>query len=445
MYLELLVLLLLIILNAFFAASEIALISLNDNKIRLMAEEGDKKAGQIRNLLIEPSKFLATIQIGITFAGFLASAFAAESFSGRFVLLVKRTGIPLSDEWLSNISVVLITIILSYFSLVLGELVPKRLAMKRAESISRFAVGPLRFLYAVAAPFVKLLTVSTNAIIRILGMDPLEDDERITEEEIRIMVDAGQERGSIHLQEKQMIDSIFEFNNKTVTDIMTHRTDIVALPARASLQEVMTLIQEEKYSRIPIYEENIDNIIGILNIKDLFRYISTNMHQKEAENFRLRSIIRHPYAVPSSKRTDELFREMQKYNTHMAVIIDEYGGTAGIVTMEDLVEEIMGNILDEYDDEEDEQDFNKIDEVTYIISGTANLDKVNDLIGGDLPVDDYETLSGFIIGQIGEIPNEEDKPEITYNGLVFKVMDVKEKRIERVKVCRTNERVKPVE
>jgi len=421
----------LIMLNAFFAASEIALISLNDNKIKLMADKGNKKAKLLKNLLSEPSKFLATIQIGITLAGFLASAFASESFAHTLVSLIKQTGIAVPETVLKTISMIVITLILSYFTLVLGELVPKRLAMKKAEPISMFVAGPLNFLAAITSPFVKLLTLSTNFFVRLFGVNPQEEDKKVTEEEIRMMVDLGEEKGTIHETEKEMINNIFEFNNKTATDIMTHRTDIVAIPVDSSLKEVISLVNENKYTRLPVYEYSIDNIIGILHVKDLMQYVVTDYN---STGFKLRNIIRYPYYVPSSKTTDELFKELQKNKTHMAIIIDEYGGTAGIVTIEDLVEEIVGNIFDEYDEEE--RDFEKLDETTYVVNGAISLDVVKAYFNTELPVDEYETLSGFVIGQLGRIPEAEEKPEIEFNKLVFKVEEVDGKRITKVKVCR---------
>ena len=427
---EIFVLIILVIMNAFFAASEIALISLNDNKIRLMAEDGDKKAKVLNNLLREPSKFLATIQIGITLAGFLASAFASETFAEPLVKLLVASGVPIPEVWLKTASMLVITIVLSYFTLVLGELVPKRIAMKKAEPIARFVANPLRALAAFTAPFVKLLTASTNFFVRLFGVDPDADEEHVTEEEIRMMVDVGEEKGTIHENEKEMINNIFEFNNKTVSDIMTHRTDIAALPIDASLREVIDFINSEKYSRIPVYEDNIDNIVGVMHSKYVFKFVTND----DTSNFTLRDLIRQPYFVPESKRTDELFKELQLNKTHMAIIIDEYGGTAGIVTLEDLIEEIVGNIFDEDDDEEKELE--KIDDNTYIIKGSISLDEAQDILGAELPVDDYETLSGFIIGQIGRIPEKGDEPTIEYNELVFKVEEVEEKKVSKVKVCR---------
>lgn len=428
---DILVLILLIVLNAFFAASEIALISLNDTKLKLMAEEGHKKAILLKKLVDEPSKFLATIQIGITLAGFFASAFAADSFSGKLVELIKMTGIPVPDAVLQNISVILITVILSYFSLVFGELVPKRLAMKKAEPIAMLVASPLNFLSKVTSPFVRFLTFSTNTVVRIFGVDPTKDEENITEEEIRMMVDVGEEKGAIDETEKEMINNIFEFNNKIVSEVMTHRTEIAALPVEANLDEVIKFITTEKYSRVPIYEETIDNIIGIMHSKYLIKYVS---EEGNREKFDLRNLIRKPYYVPVSKRTDELFKEMQKKRIHMAVIIDEYGGTAGIVTLEDLLEEIVGNIFDE--DDEVERDIEKLDENTFIINGTTSLVTVRDYLEVDLPTDDYDTLSGFLIGQLGRIPEEDDTPSIEFNGLVFKVDKVDEKRVVKVKVCK---------
>jgi len=419
----------LVMLNAFFAASEIALISLNDNKIRMLAEKGDKKARLVMNLLDEPSRFLATIQIGITLAGFLASAFASENFADPVVKLIKMSGIAIPENWLKTIAMILITIILSYFTLVLGELVPKRLAMKKAEPIAFFAVGMLNHLSSITSPFVKLLTLSTNFFVRLLGFDPNEEDEEVTEEEIRMMVDIGQEKGAIHEIEKLMINNIFEFNNKTVGQIMTHRIDMSALPVEADLNAVIAFVNSEKYSRIPVYQDSLDNIIGVLYSRDLIGILSDD---KKREDFELRQMIKPPYFVAESKRTDELFRELQRKNTHIAIIIDEYGGTAGMVTIEDLIEEIVGNIFDEYDEEE--KDFDKLDEHTVMINGSVSLDAVEDYLQVKLPTEEYETLSGFLIGHLGRIPLRTEKPTIEYDGLVFQVEKVEEKRVSLVKV-----------
>ncbi|CAH0345375.1 hemolysin family protein [Bacillus sp. CECT 9360] len=428
---EILVLVVLIILNAFFAASEIALISLNDNKIRLMAEGGHKKAKMLQNLLSEPSRFLATIQIGITLAGFLASAFAAGSFSGRLAEVLLELGVPLSESLLETISVVVITLVLSYFTLVVGELVPKRLALQKSEAIAFFAVTPLTILSKVSAPFVKLLTLSTNLIVRLFGVDPNAEDENVTEEEIRMMVDVGKEKGTIQEAEKVMINNIFEFDNKTVSDIMTHRTSIVAIPISFSLKETVQVANVEKYTRFPVYEENIDHIIGILHSKDLIQFVENS----DDGQFNLRDMIREPFYVLESQKIDHLFKEMQKNNVHMAIAIDEYGGTDGIVTIEDLIEEIVGNIFDEYDELViDDEEIRVLDENTYLIGGRTNLYEVEDLLKIELPNQDYDTLSGFVIGQLGYIPNPDERPAVEYEDIVFTVEEMDDRRIIKVKV-----------
>lgn len=432
MLISIIFLIILIALNAFFAASEIALISLNDNKIRIQANEGNKKAQLLQKLLAEPSRFLATIQIGITLAGFLASAFASESFAHVIVNAFKAVGMPIPEIWLKTISMVIVTSILAYFTLVLGELVPKRLAMKKAESISMVVASPLSILSSITYPFVKLLTLSTNSIIRLFGIDPHEEDKKVTEEEIRLMVDVGGEKGTIHEIEKLMINNVFEFNNKTVKEIMTHRTEIIALPVEANLNKVIDFINTEKYSRIPVYQDNIDNIVGVLHIKDMIPIITQD---QAGEIFDLKLVSRQPYFVSTSKRTDVLFKELQRQQTHLAIIIDEYGGTAGIVTIEDLIEEIMGNIFDEYDVEDKEIEI--LDDNTFLIAGSTSLDLVSQYLSVKLPIEDYETLSGFIIGQLGRIPKKGDNPSLEFNGLIFKVEKAERRRIAKVKVTRT--------
>jgi putative hemolysin len=428
---EIVILLILIVLNAFFAASEIALISLNDNKIKLMADSGDRKAKMLHNLLSEPSRFLATIQIGITLAGFLASAFAAESFAGRLGEALYEMGVPLAQSTLELLSVVTITLVLSYFTLVLGELVPKRLALQKAEPIAMFAAAPLTVLSKISSPFVKLLTLSTNGIVRLFGVDPNEENENVTEEEIRMMVDVGMEKGTIQGTEKVMIDNIFEFDNKTVSDIMTHRTNIIALSADTSLKETVKIVKREKYTRMPVFEGSIDRIIGILHTKDLIPFIECG----DQEEFDLRSMLREPSFVLESMKIDQLFKVMQQSNIHMAIAIDEYGGTDGIVTIEDMIEEIVGNIFDEYDEPElDLAEIEQLDQNHYVLAGTLNLYEVEDLLKVELPNEEFDTLSGFVLGQLGYIPGPEERPEIEYENMVFAVSEMDDRRIDRVNV-----------
>ena len=374
---RIILLIVLVLLNAFFSGAEIALISLNDKLIKKQAEEGDKKAKQLHAFLSEPGKFLSTIQIGITLAGFLASAFATESFADDLVAAVMKLNLPIDESIIRSLSMIIITIILSYFTLVFGELIPKRVAMQKADFFSKIAVGPLTAIAKITSPFVKFLTASTNLFIKLLGGNPsAEDDERITEEEIRMMMEVGEEKGVIQDTEKEMIDNVFEFDDKRVSEIMTPRPDIVSIRADAQLDFITEVIDEEKYTRIPVYKENIDNIIGILHVKDLIQFI-----QKDKKEFCLEKIIRTPYFVPETKKTDDLFTELKKHKVQMAVVIDEYGGTAGIVTMEDLVEEIVGNIFDEYDIEEKDSEYEYLDNNTYIFDGSISLDKVEEVLG----------------------------------------------------------------
>lgn len=430
MFVQFILLIILTGINAFFTASEIALITLNDNKIRLMAEDGDKKAIILTKLLSEPMRFLSTIQIGITMAGFLASAFASDSFSGPLVLMLQQWNLPFTTAVLKTFSMIFITAMLSFSTLVLGELVPKRIAMNMAEPIAFGVAKTLRFLSVALSPIVRLLIFTTNFFIRLFGFDPNQEADNVTEEEIRMMVDVGEEKGTIRDTEKEMINNVFEFDNMIVSDIMTHRTEISGINVEATLQDVKQLVFEDKYTRFPVYEDSIDDIIGILHVKDLIRFIEN----QDIEQFSLSKIIRTPYYVPESKRTDVLFRELQKTKTHMAIVIDEYGGTAGIVTIEDLIEEIVGNIFDEYD--EDESEIQKIDEVTYDVDGSVNLDDIEEDLEISLPIEEYDTLSGFIIGQLGRIPNEVEHPEIIYKGIIYRIVEVDEKRITRVRIIK---------
>jgi putative hemolysin len=422
------VLIVLILLNAFFAASEIALISLNDNRIRAMAEDGHKKAKLLAGLLREPSRFLATIQIGITLAGFLASAFAAESFAGDLAAFAAGRGVPLPVEVLHTIALVVITLILSYFTLVFGELVPKRLAMKKAEPIAMLAVRPLVFLSAITYPVVRLLTWSTNLIVRLFGVDPNADDEEVTEEEIRMMVDVGEERGAIDETEKMMINNVFDFDNKTVEEIMTHRLYVVGIPLGATLDEIVRTIGSEKYTRYPVYREHMDDIVGILHVKDLTMYIK----DCDEASFDLTKLLRKPFHVPLQRPIDEVFRDFQKNKVHMAIVIDEYGGTAGIVTVEDLLEEIVGNIFDEYD--EDVRDIVRMEDQSLLVSGIVDLDEIERMLGIGLPTDRYDTVSGFVIGQLGRFPEAGDTAEIVWEGYTFRAEGPVNKRIAKVRI-----------
>ncbi len=426
---QMMVLLILILLNAFFAATEIAFISLNDVKVEKQAKEGVRKAKQISKMLKSPSKFLATIQIGITLAGFLSSAFASDAFADKLA--------PVLNSWLpminigtwKSISIIIITLILSYFTLVFGELVPKRVAMKNYEKIAYFSISIIRVLSIISAPFVKFLTVSTNLVSKLFGVKETEE-ETVTEEEIRMMIDVGEEKGTIDETEKEFINNVFEFDDKTVSEIMTHRTDIYAIELNSEIDEILGELDEYKYSRIPVYRDTIDEIVGVLYIKDLFKYIKSNKKVK------IKDVMRDAYFVSENKMINELFRELQKNKNQLAIVLDEYGGTAGIVSMEDILEELVGNIFDEYDEVENE--YEKIDDNTYMISGKVSIFDLRKILGVKIPEGEYDTLSGYLTELLGRIPEDEEKPIIETEDVTYKIEEYEDKRILWVKACKNN-------
>lgn len=427
---QLIFLFFLILVNAFFAMSEIAVISLNDNKIEKMAEEGHKKSKKILKLTSNSSNFLSTIQIGVTLAGFLTSASASQTFSDMLCNALLKTPLNtvISEGVLRGTSVVIITLIMSYFSLVLGELVPKKIAMQKPEKISFLVVDVLLFVAKITKPAVKLLSCSTNLVVRILGFDPNANEEEVTEEEILMMVDVGEEKGVIENSQREMINNIFEFDDMDAGDIMTHRTDMAAVEVDDPLEEVVKISIEEGFSRIPVYEEDPDNIIGIAYVKDFLQFVG----RKVPTNKTLREFMREAYYIPETKRCGELFKEMSERHVQMAVVVDEYGGTAGIVTLEDILESIVGNIQDEYDNEDEE--ISQINDTTFTIDGTTDLDEVDELVGLTLPEGDYDTLGGFIISLLGFLPKDGENNEVEFENIRFTVLNVEERRIGKVRV-----------
>ncbi len=430
---QLIILAILILLNAYFAASEIAFISLNDAKIEKQAREGNKKAKQIEEMLKSPSKFLATIQIGITLAGFLSSAFASDAFAEKLAPSLYTLMPFLSLAVWKSISIIIITIILSFFTLVFGELVPKRLAMKHYEKISFATIGVIRMISIITSPFVKLLTFVTNTISKIFGVGESDEGE-VTEEEIKMMIDQGEEKGTIKEEEKELINNVFEFNDITVSEIMRHRKDIFAVDINISNEElVQELIDSQyRYSRIPVYDETIDEIKGILYIKDVMK----NINNKDVK---VKDLVKDAYFVSQSRLINEVFKELQKHKMQMAIILDEYGGTAGIITMEDILEELVGDIYDEYDKEE--KDFEKIDENTYILSGSMPIYDVNKLLDAKIPEGDYDTISGYLQEELGRIPEDEEKPIIETDTVTYKIEQYEDKRIIAIKACKNNNEI----
>ena len=427
---QLVVLVILIFINAFFAASEIAFISLNDAKIEKQAKEGNKKAKQIEGMLKSPSKFLATIQIGITLAGFLSSAFASDAFAARLAPILYNLMPFFSLTVWNNISIVLITIILSFFTLVFGELVPKRLAMKHYEKISFGSIGIIRAISIITSPFVKFLTFVTNGISKIFGVSET-DQEQVTEEEIKMMVDQGEESGNIKEEERELINNVFEFNDITVSEIMRHRKDIFAVDINISTDELMDELEKEefRYSRIPVYDETIDEVKGILYVKDVLK----NIRKK---SFKVKNVVKEAYFVSQNRLINEVFKELQKNKTQIAIIVDEYGGTEGLITMEDILEELVGDIFDEYD--KVEKEYEKIDDNTYLISGSLPIYDVNKLLDAKIPEGDYDTLSGYLQEEMGRIPKDEENPIIETDRVTYKIEEYEDKRIIKVKACKNN-------
>lgn len=427
MFSQLLVLIILILLNAYFAMTEIAFISLNDTKVERQAKDGNKKAKQVEKMLKTPSKFLATIQIGITLAGFLSSAFASDTFAAMLATGLNQAFPAISIDVFRGISIVIITIILSFFTLVFGELVPKRIGMKYYERIAFSTIGIIRVISIIAAPFVKILTNATNFVSKVFGI-PEEDEETVTEEEIKMMIDEGEEKGTIEQEEKEMIHNVFQFNDITVSEVMTPRKDVYAIDIDSRIEEIIRELNEYKYSRIPVYEETIDNIKGVMFVKDLLKYYINN------EPISIRNLVREVYFIPESKPINDLLKELQKNKMQMAIVIDEYGGTAGIVTMEDLIEEIVGNIFDEYDDVEEE--YKKIDENTYLINGSVSISDLKKILNTEIPDGDYETLSGYLLELTGKFPEEEESQVIETENIIYKIEEYEDKRILWVKACK---------
>ena len=410
-------------INAFFSSAEMAIVSINKNKLKILVEEGNKKAIMLENLMKEPSKFLSTIQVGITLAGFFASASAATGLSQYLSIYLRKLGIPYSGQ----ISMILITFVLSYITLVFGELIPKRIALKSSEKLALSSVGTIVTVSKIFSPFVKFLTFSTNIILTALKMKEDDIEEKVSKEELRSLVEVGREHGIINEVEKEMIENIIEFDEKVAREIMIPRTKVFLIDKNISVDELFEKKEVEVYSRIPVYEDEADNIVGILFMKDLM----IEAYRKGFQNVKLPEIMQEAYFVPETKNVNELFNEMQSEKKHIAILIDEYGGFSGIVTLEDLIEEVMGNISDEFD--ADDSSIKKLSANKYLINGELSLNDLNDYFHIELESKHYDTLSGLLIEHMGYIPEDnEDIEPIIIDGISFKPKRVKDKKIEWV-------------
>ena len=425
---QLLVQVILILLNALFAATEIAVLSLNGTKLKKLKEKGDKTADKLLKLVEEPSGFLSTIQIGITLAGFLGSAFAAEGFSDPLVhWLYDDLGFTtFSLGTLNTLAVIVITIILSYFTLVFGELVPKRIAMQKSYEVAKLSCGIVRTVAFVMRPVVAFLSFSTNAILRLLHLKTEAEEEQVSEEEIRMMVDLGEETGVLDEDEKEWITNVFEFDDTPVRDIMVRAGEVIAVSIDATKEEILKLISEEGISRLPVYGENLNDIIGILHAKDFL------IELQKKQPFNLKKMLHSAYFVPEQVTADVLFKDMQTRRLHFAVVINEFGEVSGIVTMEDLLEEIVGNIYDEYDDQE-QPEIRKLSENKWKVSGNIDIEDLLEEI--PLPVepnDAYDTLGGLVLYMLGSVPKDGTRFRLELGGYSLLVINVDHHRIQEV-------------
>lgn len=420
----------LIALNAVFAAAEIAIISMNDAKLASLAAKGNKKAVRLARLTSTPAKFLATIQVAITLSGFLGSAFAADNFATLLVEGLLKLGVPESAKGvLNSVSVVVITLILSYFTLVFGELVPKRFAMKKAESLALGISGLISFISKIFAPIVWFLTASTNGILRLMGIDPNEHEESVSEEEIRMMVDAGSEKGTIDEEEKELIQNVFEFDDLSADDIATHRTDIDLLWMDDTVEKWEETIHVSRHTFFPVCKDTVDNIVGVLNAKDYFR-----LKNKTLDSI-MKECVKPAFFVPETVKADVLFKNMKQKRNYFAVVLDEYGGMTGIVTITDILESIVGD----YDEDtilaaEEEPEILQIDENIWKIQGNAPVADVEETLKISLDCEDCDTFGGYVFSVLGIVPEDGETPTAETDILEIDITEVKEHRIEKTVV-----------
>ena len=418
-----------IFFNAIFACAEIAVITMNDNKLARLTASGDKRALRLTKLTEQPSGFLATIQVGITLVNLLSSAVATENFSDRLAAGLIHLGVNISASVIHALSVAIITILLTYFTVLLGELIPKRLAMKKAEQIALSMSGLIYAVSKIFTPAIWLFTVSTNGLLRLFGVDPLSEADENAEEEIRMLLDAGKQKGTIQPEEQDMIQNIFEFDDMSAGEAMTHRTEVSLLWLDESDAQWEQTINESRHSIYPICSESPDNIVGVLYAKDYLRL--KNRTRADV----MKHAVQPAYFVPEGVRADVLFRNMKKSRNHFAVVVDEYGGMSGIVTMNDLLEQLVGNLDDDISMPAELPLIERLDSRTWRIQGAAPLDEVSMQLGVLLPDDDYDTFGGLVFGLLGAIPNDGSTPELEEFGLTIKVTEIKERRLESAVVC----------
>ena len=420
---QLLIQAILIALNAFFAAMEIAVISLNTTKLKRLVEEGDEKAGKLLSMAENPAGFLSTIQVGISLSGFLGAAFAADSLSEPLTLWLLEIGVKLPEALLNNIAVILITLILTFVTIVFGELIPKRIAQQKSYEVAKACCGVIGVISVIFKPIILLISGTTNLILRMMKLKTEAEDEQVSEDDIRMMVDVGGESGSIEEDEKEMIQNIFEFNDIAISEIMTRVSDVNAISIEDSEEDILRIIKESGNSRFPVYKDDINDIIGILNSREFL----INLNDENGKS--VRDMLRKPYFVPETIKADQLFSDMQKNKVHISIVIDEYGETRGIVTLEDLLEEIVGNIYDEYDAAEAPA-IEPLPDGRWKVQGTLSIEDLNDELGIHITDDrDYDTVGGMIFSCLHTIPEDGKQFTVEVNGLKITVTRVEDKRI----------------
>ena len=423
---QLLVQVILILINAFFAATEIAVISLNANKLRKLEEEGDKLAPKLLHMVEDSSSFLSTIQIAITLSGFLGAAFAGDAFAEYLTTWLLSLGVGIPASVLNTISLVVVTIILSYFTLIFGELVPKRIAMQKSMEMARLSCRVVTAIATIAKPVVKLLALSTNGMLRLLRMKVDVEEDQVTEDEIRMMIDLGNESGSIKEDEKELLHNVFDFSDQTVSDVMTHAADVETISVEASREEVLDTIRSTGLSRFPVYGEDESDILGVLNARDFLVDWAVD------GNKTVRELMRPAYLVPESLSADDLLKDMQIKKIHLAVVLDEYGELAGVITVEDLLEEIVGNIYDEFDPAEPPE-LEQLEDGLWRVSGSLSVEDLAEELDLDLPEDeDYDTVGGMVLSQLRTIPEDGSHPVVEVDGLELSVEQVEDHRIRSV-------------
>lgn len=421
----------LIALNAIFACAEIAVLSINEVKLERLAEQDDKRARRLVKLTREPAKFLSTIQVAITLSGFLGSAFAADNFSDPLVDWLLGLGVPIPRATLDTLALILITLILSYFTLVFGELVPKRVAMKRAEALGLSISGLVSGISVLFKPVVWFLSVSTNAVLRLIGIDPNETEEQVSEEEIRMMVDAGSEKGAIDEQEKEFIDNVFEFDDLTAEEIATHRTDVIILWKEDAIEQWDVTIHESRHTLYPVCEESPDNVVGVLNAKDYFR-----LRDKTREN--VLELVKPAFFVPETIKADVLFRKMKKTRNNIAVVLDEYGGMEGIITLNDLVERLVGDLGEDTPEEEAaEPHIEQLSENTWAIIGNVDLYDIEQALDVDIGLEEVDTFTGLVFNELDMVPGDgEQNIELDFKGLHIRITRVEDHQIVYAEVTK---------